>query len=62
MDELLKVLSENGVTTDELLQWLKSESVYTCLRRGVKSPSSTGVDDCEDSHYQDLYELIINLK
>jgi len=62
MEELEKVLTENGVTPDELLEWLKSESVYACLRRGVKSPSSTGVDDCEDSHYYDLYNFTLKLK
>lgn len=62
MDELNKLLAENNITTDELLTWLKSDSVYTCLRRGVKSPSSTGVDECDDSYYHELYEFINNIK
>lgn len=32
---------------DELENWIKSDSVYTLLRYGSKSPSSSGVDDCE---------------
>jgi len=54
----MEELNKNGVSGYELLTWLKSESVWTCLRHGIKSPSSTGVDECDDSYYQDLYEFI----
>ena len=53
---------EVSLSSEELTKWLKSDSVYTLLRRGVKSPSSSGVDDCEDSHYFDLYNLVCELR
>jgi hypothetical protein len=46
----------------ELHNWIKSDSVYTLLRYGSKSPSSSGVDDCEDDCYQDLYNLSVSLR
>lgn len=53
---------EEKLNTNELNKWLKSDSVYTALRRAVKSPSSTGVDDCEDNDYIDLYNLVCELR
>lgn len=47
---------------NELLNYIKSDSVYNLLRRGVKSPSSTGMDDCNDSNYFDLYTISTNLR
>lgn len=46
----------------ELHNWIKSDSVYTLLRYGIKSPSSSCVDDCDDDHYQDLYNLSTSLR
>lgn len=47
---------------NELLELIKSDSVYNLLRRGVKSPSSTGMDDCNDSKYFDLYNISTQLR
>jgi hypothetical protein len=42
---------------------IKSDSVYTLLRYGTKSPSSSGVDDCElERLYYDLYSLSCELR
>ena len=51
-----------SVEITELKEILKSDSVYCALRHAWKSPSSSGVDDCEDSCYQDLYELCCELR
>lgn len=50
----------NGVSALE--QLIKSDSVYTLLRYGSKSPSSSGVDDCDDSDYMDLYDICCELR
>ena len=42
--------------------WIKSDSVYTLLRYGAKSPSHSGVDDCEDDFNSDLYNLSEELR
>lgn len=48
---------------DELDKWIASDSVYTLLRYGSKSPSSSGVDDCEEEqYYMDLYNHSSNLR
>lgn len=46
----------------EINELLKSDSVATLLRFGIKSPSKSGMDDCEDSCYYDLYELSCKLR
>lgn len=51
-----------GVSISALTEILKSDSVYTILRYGVKSPSSSGMDDCEDDGYYDLYNLVCELR
>ena len=56
--EILQSLNE----LETIKQYLKSDSVYTLLRGGVKRPSSTGVDDCEDNHYYDLYNIVTDLR
>lgn len=46
----------------KLKEWIASDSVYTLLRYGWKSPSGSGVDDCEDDFYRDLYNLSCELR
>lgn len=47
----------------ELKRLIASDSVYTLLRYGVKSPSSSGVDDSEDGGlYYDLYNISCELR
>ena len=50
-----------GIPTEcfpiELLKILESESVYYALRYAVKNPEKTGMDECEDSLYLDLYDI-----
>jgi hypothetical protein len=41
---------------NELKEMIKSESVGRLLRYGVKRPSTSGMDDCDDKGYYDLYE------
>lgn len=55
-------LGIGGVSINDLTEILKSDSVYTILRYGVKSPSSSGVDNCEDDKYYDLYDLVCELR
>ena len=50
------------VSVSALEQIIKSDSVYTLLRYGNKSPSSSGVDDCDDSDYMDLYDICCELR
>ena len=51
-----------GVSISKLTEILKGESVYRLLRYGVKSPSSSGMDDCDDDCYYDLYNLVCKLR
>jgi len=60
--EALSILDNIGVGPSFIIEMLKSDSVYTLLRRGVKSPSGSGIDDCEDSYYYDLYDLCLHLR
>ena len=55
-------LGIGGVSISALTEILKSDSVYTILRHGVKSPSKSGVDDCDDDGYYDLYNLVCELR
>jgi hypothetical protein len=55
-------LLEDAVSISALTEILKSDSVYRLLRYGVKSPSSSGMDDCEDSSYYDLYNIVCELR
>jgi len=55
-------LGIGAVSISALTEILKSDSVYTILRYGVKSPSSSGMDDCEDDSYYDLYNLVCELR
>lgn len=51
----------NGVSIADLKTILKSDSVYTLLRYGVKSPSSSGVDGLDEGYY-DLYNICCELR
>jgi len=71
INELYKVLQQFNSTKDSggleilpenIIEIIKSDSVYTSLRRAFKSPSSTGVDECEDNFYIDLYNLSVALR
>lgn len=55
-------LGIGGVSISALTEILKSDSVYTLLRYGVKSPSKSGMDDCDDDCYYGLYELVCELR
>lgn len=48
--------------SSSLTEILKSDSVYTLLRFGFKSPSNSGMDDCDDNYYYDLYKLVCELR
>ena len=51
-----------AISISALTEMLKSDSVYKLLRYGVKSPSSSGMDDCDDDGYYDLYNLVCELR
>lgn len=51
-----------GVSLYDLTDILKSDSVYTILRFGVKAPSKSGMDDCADDDYLSLYNLVCELR
>ena len=55
-------LGIGGVSISALTEILKSDSVYTLLRFGVKSPSKSGMDDCDDDDYYNLYQLVCELR
>ena len=55
-------LGIEGVSISALTEILKSDSVYTLLRFGVKSPSKSGMDDCDDDYYYELYKLVCELR
>lgn len=52
----------HGVSISALTEILKSDSVYLLLRYGVKNPSSSGIDNCDDARYYDLYNLVCELR
>lgn len=51
-------INELKAEKERLLALIASDSVYTLLRFGVKSPSTSGVDDLDDN-YTDLYEISV---
>ncbi len=55
-------LNKCFVSGDELLTMLTSESVYTLLRMGIKSPDRSGVSNCDDDQYVDLYNMVNTLR
>lgn len=63
LDDCMKI-SQLVAKIGELEKLISSDSVYTLLRLGWKSPSRTGVDELDD-HYIDLYhtcEVLRNKK
>ena len=60
--KLNEALRKTNVSESDLVEILKSDSVYRLLRYGVKSPSSSGIDDCEDEHYYTLYDIVMELR
>lgn len=60
--ELNLALRKTNVSGSDLVEILKSDSVYRLLRYGVKSPSSCSMDDCEDDHYYTLYNIVTELR
>lgn len=57
------VVEEAIKQNDELEKIISSDSVFTLLRYGAKSPSSSGVDDCEpERYYYDLYNISSELR
>jgi len=57
-----KQLHIGDVSTSDLAEIIKSDSVYTLLRFGFKSPSKSGMDDCDDIDYAKLYRLVCELR
>lgn len=47
---------------ETLHNWIKSDSVYALLRYGTKNPSHSGVDDCQDDFFSDMYNLSVDLR
>ena len=60
--QAIEEIVSKGVSISDILTALKGESTYWILRYGVKSPSKSGMDDCEDSCYYDLYNIVHALK
>ena len=58
----LNTLKEIKEEVSKLIEILKSDSVYTALRHADKNPTRTGMNECEDNLYQDLYEISKELK
>ena len=61
-EALQEALRKANVSGSALVEILKSDSVYRLLRYGVKSPSSSGMDDCEDDNYYTLYNIVTELR
>jgi hypothetical protein len=60
--EILKEYNGSNNRIKELEDLIQSDSVYTLLRFGSKSPSGSGMDDCEDDSYIDLYNISKELR
>jgi hypothetical protein len=58
----LNTLKEIKEEVSNLIEMLKSDSVHTALRHAYKNPCNTGMDECKDNLYQDLYEISKELK
>ena len=61
-ESLQQALLKNYVNQSALVEILKSDSVYKLLRYGAKSPSSSGMDACDDSDYLTLYNIVTELR
>jgi hypothetical protein len=64
VNDFLSPLSEEGEEIDiaDLIDILKSDSVYWLLRYGTKYPSNSGINNCEDNRYYDLYNICCKLR
>jgi hypothetical protein len=63
INELETVNASLREEIERLKNLIKSDSVNTLLRFGYKSPSSSGVDDCEEERlYIDLYHISQQLR
>lgn len=60
--EEMKADSVENIDIDSLTEILKSDSVYRLLRYGVKCPSGSGMNECDDDSYSDLYNLVCKLR
>jgi hypothetical protein len=60
--ELKAKLEKAEARVKELEDLIKSDTVYTLLRFGVKSPSGSGMDDFEGSENIDLYNISVELR
>ena len=61
-EALQETLRKTDVSGSAFVEILKSDSVYRLLRYGVKSPSSSGMDDCEVDDYYTLYNIVTELR
>jgi hypothetical protein len=61
-DDLHAQLFNVNAETENLYRWIKSDSVHTALRYAFKNPSKTCMDDIEDKHYIDMYNLSKKLR
>jgi hypothetical protein len=62
--DVIYAITEEAIQQNaELEKIIASDSVYTLLRFGEKSPSSSGVDECEpERYYSDLYDMSRELR
>jgi len=49
--------THTGFNFDDVIEMLKSDSVYTVLRYGYKNPSDSGADECDDCKNISLYGI-----
>jgi len=61
-DDLNAQIFNATAENDNLYRWIKSDSVYTALRFAFKNQSKTCMDDIEDKHYIDMYNLSTKLR
>lgn len=57
-----ELIELTGVNIEELIDILKSDTVYTALRFAFKSPSTSGVDNFDDSGNIELYKIVTELR
>ena len=48
---------KTGFYLEDVIEMLKSDSVFTVLRYGFKNPSDSGADDCDDFNNISLYGI-----
>jgi hypothetical protein len=61
MEEVKEKLQSITTNGSNLYDILKSESVFWALRYCDKNPSKSGMDNCDDDMYLDLYNFIKNI-